>query len=96
MWILKTEEQAEPAFTFRLTPGSVKTIGRSTGAEFMVEAPLISRLHCRVTAGTTELEVVDLESTNGTFVNGGRVTRATLREGDTLGVGRVELLVVKG
>jgi pSer/pThr/pTyr-binding forkhead associated (FHA) protein len=37
--------------------------------------------------------VRDLDSTNGTFVNGKRVDEATLREGDRLGVGRVELVI---
>jgi pSer/pThr/pTyr-binding forkhead associated (FHA) protein len=37
--------------------------------------------------------VDDLGSTNGTFVNGERVTRSSLKEGDKLGVGRVELVV---
>ncbi|HEX6974484.1 MAG TPA: FHA domain-containing protein [Vicinamibacterales bacterium] len=93
MWILKTPEGADPSFTFRISPGSIKTIGRSTGAEFMVDAAMISRLHCRLSAGATELEVVDLESTNGTIVNGTRVDRAVLKDGDTLGVGRVSFIV---
>jgi pSer/pThr/pTyr-binding forkhead associated (FHA) protein len=93
MWILKTEAEAEPAFTFRILPGSIKTIGRSAGAEFIVEAAMVSRLHCQLTAGAAELEVLDLDSTNGTFVNGQRITKASLKEGDKLGVGRVELIV---
>lgn len=93
MWVLKTAEDADPAFTFRILPGSIKTIGRSSGAEFMVDAALVSRLHCRLTAGATELQVRDLDSTNGTFVNGKRVDEATLKEGDRLGVGRVELVI---
>ncbi len=93
MWLLKTAEAAEPALTFRILPGNIKTIGRSSGAEFIVDAALVSRLHCQLTAGATALEVVDLDSTNGTFVNGARVQRATLKEGDRLGVGRVELVV---
>jgi pSer/pThr/pTyr-binding forkhead associated (FHA) protein len=94
MWLLNTAEDAEPPFRFRILPGSIKTIGRSTGADFIVEAPLVSRVHCRVTAGADELEVADLDSTNGTFVNGERVVqRRTLRIGDRLGVGRVELLI---
>jgi pSer/pThr/pTyr-binding forkhead associated (FHA) protein len=93
MWLLKTADGAEAPFTFRILPGNIKTMGRSPGAEFMLEAAMVSRLHCRLTAGATELEVVDLESTNGTYVNGQRVTQATLKPGDKLGVGRVELVV---
>ena len=93
MWMLKTAENAEAPFSFRILPGNVKTIGRAPRADFIVDAALVSRVHCRLTAGATELEVVDLESTNGTFVNGERTTRATLKSGDRLGVGRVELVI---
>ena len=92
MWLLKTAEDADAPFLFRILPGSIKTVGRAPRADFIVDAALVSRLHCRLTAGATELEVVDLESTNGTFVNGQRATRALLKEGDRLGVGRVELV----
>jgi pSer/pThr/pTyr-binding forkhead associated (FHA) protein len=77
MGVLTSADQAADPFTFRILPGNIRTVGRSPGAEFMVEAPLVSRLHCRLTAGATELEVHDLESTNGTFVNGERVAQAT-------------------
>lgn len=93
MWLLQTSDGAELPFTFRILPGNIRTIGRATGANFVVEAPLVSRVHCRLTAGAAELEVVDLDSTNGTFVNGQRVPRARLKAGDRLGVGRVELTV---
>lgn len=79
--------------TFRIPPGSMKTIGRSAGAEFIVDAALVSRLHCQLTATADSLQVKDLESTNGTFVNGRRVTTAQLRDGDRLSVGRLELIV---
>jgi len=95
MWVLNTPDDVDPPFRFRILPGNVKTIGRSTGADFIVDAPLVSRVHCRLTAGATELEVLDLESTNGTFVNGERVERRILQIGDRLGVGRVELVVQK-
>ena len=72
---------------------SVKTIGRAAGAEFIVDAALVSRLHCQLTATTERLRVKDLDSTNGTFVNGKRVKNAELHEGDTLSVGRVDLVV---
>jgi pSer/pThr/pTyr-binding forkhead associated (FHA) protein len=93
MWVLRTADDADAPLTFRILPGSIKTVGRATGADFIVDAALVSRLHCRLTAGATDLEVVDLESTNGTYVNGERTDRAILKGGDRLGVGRVELFV---
>jgi ABC transport system ATP-binding/permease protein len=93
MWVLKTADDAETPFTFRIMPGNIKTVGRAARADFIVDAALVSRLHCRLTAGSNELEVLDLESTNGTFVNGVRSVRATLKTGDKLGVGRVEFVV---
>jgi pSer/pThr/pTyr-binding forkhead associated (FHA) protein len=93
MWVLKTADEAETPFLFRILPGSIKTIGRAPRADFILEAALVSRVHCRLTAGATDLEVVDLESTNGTYVNGERADRAILKSGDRLGVGRVDLLV---
>src|SRR3982751_4159425 len=93
MWVLRTADAAELPFTFRILPGNIKTVGRAARADFIVDAPLVSRLHCRLTAGAADLEGVDLESTNGTFVNGERVERALLKRGDRLGVGRVELMV---
>jgi pSer/pThr/pTyr-binding forkhead associated (FHA) protein len=93
MWILDTGEADPDSATFRLPPGSVKTVGRSSGAEFVLDAPLVSRLHCQLSATADAIQVKDLDSTNGTFVNGKRVTSATLRAGDVLKVGRVDLRV---
>jgi len=94
MWLLKTTEASETAATFRLTPGSIKTVGRATGADFIVDATMVSRVHCRLTAGTAEIELEDLDSTNGTFVNGKRVEKRMLvKAGDRIGVGRVELQI---
>lgn len=93
MWILHSAEP-DAALTFRLRAGAIKTLGRGTRADFIVKAPLVSRLHCRISAGAEKLEVEDLESTNGTFVNGKRIDRAApLKSGDRLRVGRVELKV---
>ena len=95
MWLLKTLEGAERGMTFRILPGNIKTVGRAARADFVVDAGMVSRIHCRLTAGAKELEVIDLESTNGTFVNGARVARAMLKEGDRLGIGRVELTITR-
>ena len=95
MWVINAAGEGQPPFTFRILPGSIKTIGRAPRADFIVDAALVSRVHCQLSAGAAELEVVDLESTNGTFVNGERVARALLKSGDKLGVGKVEFVVRK-
>lgn len=96
MWILKTVTQGHPEQTFRILPGAIRTLGRATGADFIVDAALVSRVHCRLTAlADGGLEVRDLESTNGTFVNGERVDTARITQGDRLQVGRVELTAVR-
>lgn len=93
MWVIRTNTNAATPSSFRLLQGNTKTLGRAAGADFVLDATMVSRLHCRLTAGATELEVEDLESTNGTYVNGARVSRAVMRSGDRLTVGDVELVV---
>jgi pSer/pThr/pTyr-binding forkhead associated (FHA) protein len=95
MWVLLSED---PAFTFRLLPGDVRTMGRAAGAQFVVDAPLVSRVHCRLThAPEGTLLVEDLGSTNGTFVNDRKVDAATrLQPDDRLMIGRVRFDVRRG
>ena len=88
MWILQSSEA-----TFRLTSGAIKTVGRAPRADFILDVALVSRLHCRLTATDDTLEVLDLKSTNGTFVNDQRIEKAQLAAGDRLRIGRVELTV---
>ena len=97
MWILRTTAaEGEPERTFRVLPGVARTIGRSTGADFILDAALVSRVHCQLLAlSDGALEVRDLESTNGTYVNGARVERARLSPGDKVQVGRVELVALR-
>lgn len=93
MWMLESTPEAPATLLFRVMPGSIKTVGRAPRADFVVDAPLVSRLHCRLTLQTDGLLVEDLESTNGTFVNGERVTKLVMRSGDALRVGRMEFSV---
>src|SRR5437868_2843457 len=91
MWILQTSGDDVTPVMFRVSAGTVKTIGRATGADFVVDAPLVSRVHCRLEATDEDVVVVDLASTNGTYVNDERVERAILKRVDRLRVGRVVL-----
>lgn len=94
-WILQSND--ETPRLLRLTPGTARTIGRSANADFVFEAPLVSRVHCRLTADASgQLVMEDLGSTNGTSVNGTPTARAVLRPDDILGVGRVSFTVTEG
>lgn len=95
MWVLKGKAaEADEAMVFRITDGSIRTMGRATRADFIVDAPLVSRVHCRLTADRSgQLVVEDLDSTNGTRLNGERVTRAIAKAGDELGLGEAAFSV---
>jgi pSer/pThr/pTyr-binding forkhead associated (FHA) protein len=94
MWILSGADGDSP-FRFRLRSGAIRTLGRATRADFILDAPLVSRLHCRLTAHDDRVEIEDLASTNGTFVNDARVRKTDARAGDRLRVGRVEFTLEK-
>jgi pSer/pThr/pTyr-binding forkhead associated (FHA) protein len=67
-------------------------IGRSKDADVQVEDPNVSRRHAEVRQEGAAYWVVDLDSTNGTEINGRRLKRAKLRPGDTITVGSTELV----
>jgi pSer/pThr/pTyr-binding forkhead associated (FHA) protein len=92
MWILRSSE-ADGSHMFRLPIGASRTVGRAPRADFVLDASLVSRLHCRITAVDERLDVEDLDSTNGTFVNDRRVDKGPIKAGDRLRIGRVELTV---
>ncbi len=94
MWTLQSIDPADANLVFRLLPDTLKTMGRAPGVDFVVDAALVSRVHCRLTVSAgNDLALEDLGSTNGTFLNGQKVTKATLSDGDKLTVGRVEFVV---
>lgn len=94
MWLLQSVEPEDAGLTFRLLPGTLKTMGRAPRADFVVDAALVSRVHCRFTLDErNQLEIEDLGSTNGTFLNGKKVMKSTLADGDKLAIGRVTFVV---
>lgn len=96
MWILRTVTPGVPEQTFRVTPGVIRTVGRAVGADFIVDAALVSRVHCRLTASADgALELRDMDSTNGTFVNGHRIETTRLAPGDRVTIGRLELVALR-
>jgi pSer/pThr/pTyr-binding forkhead associated (FHA) protein len=92
MWTLRASE-AGGSLTFRLASGTARTLGRAPTADFIVDVALVSRVHCRLVASDDALDVEDLSSTNGTFINDQRIGHGKATGGDRLRIGRVELLV---
>ncbi len=68
------------------------TIGREEGNVLHLNDERVSRFHAKVQADSGEIILTDLESTNGTRVNGNVVQIRRLRAGDRVGVGRSLLL----
>jgi len=64
----------------------VTTIGRSADCEVKLKAGDVSKQHCRLVVRPGRVIVEDLDSANGTFVNGEAIESAVLENGDVLGV----------
>jgi len=93
MWILRTLNDGEPEKTFRILAGGVRTIGRATGADFIVDAPLVSRVHCRVTAlpGGEEIYASEIRSWTTLPLEPKEVHELGLRRWDKIQEERVEV-----
>jgi hypothetical protein len=68
-------------------------VGRSPDADFSIVHPTVSSWHCDLVLTDGGVTIRDLESTNGTFVNGEPVRETRLLAGQTVRLGDVELLV---
>lgn len=77
---------------YRVTQ-KVTTMGRSRDCDVVVPDPNVSRVHAEVRHEGLEYVLVDLGSTNGVEVNGRRVLRHNLRDGDRLSLGGAEVVV---
>ncbi|HWP43739.1 MAG TPA: HD domain-containing phosphohydrolase, partial [Blastocatellia bacterium] len=73
--------------TYRLDE-SVFRIGRLEENDIALDNPYISRFHAEIFFDGTSYQIKDLGSTSGTFVNGERITQATLNDGDVIRLGR--------
>ena len=82
---------ADAGHRLELKPGSYR-LGRSHQSDFVIDDTTISGMHCEITVGE-QVTVRDLGSTNGTFVEGKRVTEAVIGLGRMLKIGDVEAML---
>jgi pSer/pThr/pTyr-binding forkhead associated (FHA) protein len=69
-------------------------IGRDADCDVRIESAKVSRRHCCIALVNGQLVVRDLESTNGTYVNGARVQETRLATNDQLGIANMRYVVV--
>jgi diguanylate cyclase (GGDEF)-like protein len=71
--------------------GGTMVLGRSLGIDIVLDAQAVSRRHASVTVDGASCEIRDLGSSNGTYVNGERIERKLLSDGDTIQLGAATL-----
>lgn len=67
-------------------------LGRSDESNVVIARPGVSRKHALIVAGTDGYSIKDLESQNGTFVNGKRITEQPLQDGDQIVIGDSKII----
>ena len=72
---------------FPLPGNSEVVVGRSSDLDMVLVEDMVSRRHAKISVNGDNVTIQDLGSTNGTFVNGERVKRATLNDGDRVLIG---------
>src|SRR3954454_16950587 len=95
-WARLTERPSGPPQVLRappLPPGSPGPVvlGRSRRCDYVLQEPSVSRCHAMLLRAPAGWTLFDLGSTNGTRVNGWRVGRAVLKEGDEVELGTARL-----
>jgi ABC-type multidrug transport system ATPase subunit/ABC-type multidrug transport system permease subunit/cellobiose-specific phosphotransferase system component IIB len=71
-------------------------IGRGTSCTISLDSQQVSRSHSRIEKAGNDFVILDLGSTNGTFVNGKRVEKKTLKNKDIIQVGPIRFLFADG
>jgi pSer/pThr/pTyr-binding forkhead associated (FHA) protein len=72
---------------FPLPPNSEIVVGRASDLDMVLVEDMVSRRHAKITMNGDTVMIQDLGSTNGTFVNGERIERMTLTDGDRVLIG---------
>ena len=92
---LTVRQGPRPALVFELDKDDY-TIGREAGNDIVIEDPQVSRRHAQLTRQGVSYLIEDMGSTNGTYVNGKRVTAPVLlANGDLVGLADTVVLAVQ-
>jgi DNA-binding NtrC family response regulator len=78
----------------RTTGTDVLTVGVSEGNSLVLEDPMVSRYHLEVTVQRDGIAIVDLGSTNGTFIGATRIERAVVAPGTLIKIGATSIRII--
>ena len=92
-WLLSGQLSADQAVQSIAVSSSPFLVGRHGHAALTIPSGTVSGVHAELRLEDGDLIVKDLGSTNGTFVNGRKVDRLVLNDGDKLTIGRVHFVV---
>ena len=90
MYSLSISRNQQPVEELVLRQDTI-TIGRSKQNDVQLADTTVSQLHARLIVDTDSLVIEDLHSTNGTYVNGQRITKQKLDSGDEIMIGQHKL-----
>jgi len=88
---LKVEAGFQSGRAFQLREGETFYIGRDKKNNYSIPLSQASRVHCKIENRGGTFSITDLQSKNGTFVNGERIESRPLRDGDVIEVARSRL-----
>jgi pSer/pThr/pTyr-binding forkhead associated (FHA) protein len=94
-WALTIEGGPQTGLTYVLGPGNT-VAGRGPDSAIFLPDVTVSREHVRFAVDASGLSMSDLGSTNGTYVNGQRLSAGMLKEGDQMMVGKYHLRISRG
>src|SRR5439155_6059925 len=98
LWALRFISGKYQGGEFPLRPHREIIIGRSSELDMVLVEDMVSRKHAKITTDDKTVTIQDLGSTNGTFVNGEKVRKVELKDGDRILIGTsiIKLVFVDG
>jgi len=98
LWALRFISGKYQGGEFPLRPHREIIIGRSSDLDMVLVEDMVSRKHAKITTDDQVITIQDLGSTNGTFVNGEKVRKAELKDGDRILIGTsiIKMVYVEG
>ena len=91
--VLFKKDGSRKSFTL---PSNITVVGRRHDCDLCIPLMVVSRRHCQLSLNNEALKIRDLDSHSGTFINGKRISEATVHAGDYITIGPLTFLLQIG